>query len=137
MLRDRCVYMSVQLKLLAKTLVEHAGGNEAAHSAQANPFADGITRPRRLRGQCVPNRFRHLARIVSAFDVLESCGSQTLSFIRVNIESDLCGFRVSVKFGFRVGGLNQQCTQTESPDLVVQCFGISLYCMFARSVNSH
>src|SRR5688572_1301141 len=30
MLGDWCVYMPVQLKLFAKTLVEHAGGNEAA-----------------------------------------------------------------------------------------------------------
>src|SRR5947199_5777720 len=64
-----CSYNCVQLKLFAKTFVEHAGGNEAAHSAQGDTSANGITQPGRLRGQGIPNRFRHQSRIVSAFDV--------------------------------------------------------------------
>src|SRR5438552_19147594 len=99
MLRDWCVCMSVQLKLLAKTLVEHAGGNEAAHSAQANPLADRITQTGRLRGQCTPNRFRHHSRIVAAFDVLLNRVGQTLSLMRVNIESHLREFGVPPDVG--------------------------------------
>src|SRR5438105_4445557 len=43
LLRDWWVHKSVQLKLFAKTLVEHAGGNETAHSAQSNAPAYGVT----------------------------------------------------------------------------------------------
>src|SRR5881394_3532411 len=95
------VHESVQLKLFAKGRVEHAGGNKAAHSAQGDTFPDWITQPGRLRGQCVPNRFRHHARVVSTFDVLLSRVGQTLSFIRVSLERALCGFGVSAEFSPR------------------------------------
>jgi hypothetical protein len=56
---DRRVHKSIQLKLFAKTFVEHAGGKETAHSAQGDTFANWISQSGRLRGQCAPNRFRH------------------------------------------------------------------------------
>src|SRR5438552_18835428 len=112
-----CSYNCVQVELFAKTLVEHAGWNEAAHSAQGDPFTNGITQPGRLRGQRIPNRFRHHSRIVSAFDALLSRVGQTLSFIRVNDKSDFCGLRVPAEFSPRICRFDQERPHAESPDL--------------------
>ena len=119
---DRRFHKSVQLKLFAKARVKHAGGNEAAHSAQGNSFTHRITQPGRLRCQCVQNRFRHPSRIVSVFDVLQSRDGQTLSFVRVSVERDFCGFGVSAEFRPRICRFNPR-----TPNLLTSWSSVSVY----------
>src|ERR1051325_201866 len=130
------VHKSIELKLLAKTLVEHAGGNEATQSAPGDSLSDGITQPGRLCDQCFPNRFRHHSRIVSAFDSLQSRGDHALSFLRVNLESDFRELRLFPDFRIRIKRFDQHRAHAKPPDLMVERLRISFHGMFARGIDS-
>lgn len=121
---DRRFHKSVQLKLFAKARVKHAGGNEAAHSAQGNSFTHRITQPGRLRCQCVQNRFRHPSRIVSVFDVLQSRDGQTLSFVRVSVEEIFAVLAFPLSFVLVYAG---STNSARTPNLLTSWSSVSVY----------
>src|SRR5207248_10547400 len=125
MLRDWWGHKSVQLKLFAKTFVEHAGGNEAAQSAQCNAPAYGITKFRPWRESRFQHGIGHDTGFISRLEERLHLLAQGRADLAILIELCVGLQQVRIEFRVRVRRLDDRDPNAPGAQLVVERFRIT------------
>ena len=125
------------MELPAKLPVKHTVRNEAAQPAQTHTPAHRVAQARANRFNCGADGLGYRPRLVAVSSLLLDGRVDPLFLLRINTQRGTDQLAIGLDPGLGEGQfVDQQCPNSELPDLMVQAFRVALQGMLARRVDA-